>query len=74
MAPPNRNRRRPRSTLSADARRLLERTTAASGVPERLEDPATVEYVVGILRVTTNGAPKGGGAGDGLDHHGRGPK
>jgi hypothetical protein len=51
--------------LSTDVRALLRRTCAASGVPERLEDPAVVEEVAAILRtapMTTGAAPKDGAA------------
>jgi hypothetical protein len=36
--------------INDEARALLDRTRRASGVPEHLEDPATVEFVAGILR------------------------
>ncbi len=35
--------------LIAAARDLVVRTTKASGVPEHLEDPATVEQVANML-------------------------
>jgi hypothetical protein len=37
---------------------FVQRTTAASGVPERLEDPAAIERVAMLLRANEEGGPR----------------
>jgi hypothetical protein len=38
-----------RSDIKAEARKLVTRTTAAQGLPEKITDPATIERVAALL-------------------------